>query len=114
MLFFKTIFSSFEQTLYIAAVTVDRNGGNRAEEDQNRHTFGTCISDIEEKIKSVPEIKEGYDEIKESCLKLKEQNERLLEALRLGFESIPEAVKCGNARKIAILSELESSKESEK
>ncbi len=69
------------------------------------------ISQIEEKISSVPEIKEGYDEIRESCLRLKEQNERLLEALKLGFESIPEAVKCGNARKIAILSEAESSKE---
>ena len=73
---------------------------------------GLC--DIEEKLKGVPEIKESYDEIRASCLKLEEQNEMLLEALKLGFESFPEAVKCGNARKIAIMSELCTGKETEK
>ena len=71
------------------------------------------IADIEAKISAVPEIKEGYDEIKRSCEELKEQSKSLGEALRLGFEAIPEAVKCGNARKISILTNPEPSKEAE-
>ena len=71
------------------------------------------ISRIEAEINGIPEIKEGYEEIRESCRALKEQNEKLLLALRLGFESFPEAVKCGNAHKIAVLTENESSAEAE-
>lgn len=72
------------------------------------------LEELEMKIDSIPEIKEGYKEIKESCKALTEQNGKLLEALCLGFESIPEAVKCGNAHKIAILTGIDIQKESEK
>ena len=73
--------------------------------------FKDGIADIEAKISAIPEIQEGYGEIKKSCEDLKEQARSLGEALKLGFEAIPEAVKCGNARKIAILTESEPSKE---
>ena len=72
------------------------------------------IADIEKKLEGIPEIREGYDKIKEGCQELRIQNEKLLEALRLGFESLPETVKCGNARKIALLMDKDTCKETEK
>ena len=47
MFFFKTVFCSFHQAFDIAAVTVNRNGGDGAEKDQHRHTFCGQISNIE-------------------------------------------------------------------
>ena len=80
--------------------------------EQAQNTLSNVQNDLADGIRcmertasEIPEIKEGYEEIKESCLRLKEQNERLMEALKLGFESFPETVKCGNARRIAILTE---------
>ena len=66
-------------------------------------TRGMC--DIQTKIKDIPEIKEGYEELKKSAEELTRQNKALLEALKLGFESLPEAVISGNARKISIITE---------
>ena len=66
-------------------------------------TRGMC--DIQTKIKDIPEIKEGYEELKKSAEELSRQNKALLEALKLGFESLPEAVVSGNARKISIITE---------
>jgi len=72
------------------------------------------IGEIEERLSRIPEIKEGYDEIRESCERLTEQNKNLSEALRLGYEALPQAVKCGNARKIAILTDSEELEEAKK
>lgn len=66
-------------------------------------TRGMC--DIQTKIKDIPEIKEGYEELKRNTEELSKQNRALLEALKLGFESLPEAVVSGNARKISIITE---------
>ena len=66
-------------------------------------TRGMC--DIQTKIKDIPEIKEGYEELKKSAEELTRQNKALLEALKLGFESLPEAVISGNARKISIITD---------
>ena len=66
-------------------------------------TRGMC--DIQTKIKDIPEIKEGYEELKRNTEELSKQNRALLEALKLGFESLPEAVISGNARKISIITD---------
>ena len=66
-------------------------------------TRGMC--DIQTKIKDIPEIKEGYEELNRNTEELSKQNRALLEALKLGFESLPEAVVSGNARKISIITE---------
>ena len=63
------------------------------------------MCDIQTKIKDIPEIKDGYEELKRNTEELSKQNRALLEALKLGFESLPEAVVSGNARKISIITE---------
>ena len=45
------------------------------------------------------------EELKKSAEELTRQNKALLEVLKLGFESLPEAVISGNARKISIITE---------
>ena len=61
------------------------------------------ISDVENKIGELPEIKESYKELIASCQRLKEQNLALLEPVKTGFEAIPQAVENGAANKIAAL-----------
>ncbi|MBQ9743491.1 MAG: hypothetical protein IJW19_00005, partial [Clostridia bacterium] len=63
------------------------------------------ISEIEKKISDIPELKEDYEMLKNEYKTLKEQNALLMEAFNLGFASIPDAVRSGNARKIAIVSD---------
>ena len=48
---------------------------------------------------------ESYEELKNNYSELLKQNKALMDALKLGFEALPEAVKSGNARKIAIIAE---------
>ncbi len=69
------------------------------------------ISDVYGKIKDVPEIKEGYSELLASYNQLKEQNAALLEAIKTGFEAIPQAVESGAASKIAAISKHISTEE---
>lgn len=63
------------------------------------------LSEIEEKIKDVPELKEAFYTLETEYKKLMEQNAALMEALKIGFGSIPDAVKNGSARQIAIISD---------
>ncbi|MBR7101299.1 MAG: hypothetical protein IKC74_03325 [Clostridia bacterium] len=69
------------------------------------------IKSVQETVKNVPEIKDDYNGLIESYKQLKEQNAALLEALKTGFESIPQAVESGAARKIALLSNIVSTEE---
>jgi len=69
------------------------------------------LTSVYETVKDVPEIKEGYCELISSYNQLKEQNAALLEAIKTGFEAIPQAVESGAARKIAILNNIVASEE---
>jgi len=73
--------------------------------DNVKEELAKGICQVQTKIKDIPELKEGYEELKSSYNELIKQNKALLEALKLGFESLPEAVRSGNARKIAIITE---------
>ncbi len=64
---------------------------------------GLC--EVQTKVKEIPELKESYSELKNNYSELLKQNKELMDALKLGFEVLPEAVKSGNARKIAIIAE---------
>ena len=66
-------------------------------------TKGLC--EVQTKVKEIPELKESYSELKNNYSQLLKQNKALMDALKLGFEALPEAVKSGNARKIAIIAE---------
>ena len=66
-------------------------------------TKGLC--EVQTKVKEIPELKESYEELKNNYSELLKQNKALMDALKLGFEALPEAVKSGNARKIAIIAE---------
>ena len=61
------------------------------------------MSQLRDKIKDIPEIKESYNELLTSYNQLKEQNAALLEAIKIGFEAIPQTVESGAASKIALI-----------
>lgn len=63
------------------------------------------IRSIESTVADVPELKKSYEELRLAYSELKHQNQLLMEAIALGFSSIPDAVECGGARKIAIIAE---------
>ena len=73
--------------------------------DNVKRELTSGLHQVEDKISDIPEIKESYKELKTNYSELIKQNKALLEAIKLGFESMPEAVQSGNARKIAIIAE---------
>ena len=63
------------------------------------------IKEMEGHVCQIDEIKEGYEMLKAGYEQLLKKNKDLMEAIKLGFASMPDAVESGAARKIAIISE---------
>ena len=63
------------------------------------------LKEMESHVCQIDEVKEGYYELKERYEELVKKNKDLMESIKLGFESIPDVVQSGAARKIAIISE---------
>ena len=63
------------------------------------------IAEIKGSVEAIPQIKEGYKELAEGYEALKNQSRQLMEAIKAGFEAMPDAVEKGAVRKIAILTE---------
>ena len=63
------------------------------------------IKEMESHVCQIDEIKKGYDQLKERYEGLLKKNRSLMEAIKLGFASLPDAVESGAARKIAIITE---------
>ena len=73
--------------------------------DNVKSELAKGLCEVQTKVKEIPELKESYSELKNNYSELLKQNKALMDALKLGFEALPEAVKSGNARKIAIIAE---------